>query len=77
MHKILHFTRKWHNDLFTVLENDVVSNIFVDEESFDDSDSESGDDIYGYLGAVAMPCSKLLEESCILTVLVNINFTKH
>ena len=55
-----------------LLENDVVSNIFADEESFNDSDSENGDDIYGYLGAVAMPCSKLLlEESCILTVLVN------
>ena len=48
--------------------DDVVSNIFVDEESFDDSDSESGDDVNGYLGAFAMSCDELVEESCILTV---------
>ena len=47
--------------------DDVVSNIFVNEESFDDSDSESGDDIYGYLDAFAMSCCELVEESHILT----------
>ena len=47
--------------------DDVVSNIFANEESFDDSDSESGDDIYGYLDAFAMSCCELVEESHILT----------
>ena len=47
--------------------DDVVSNIFVDEESFDDSDSESGDGVYGYLGAFAMSRDELVEESHILT----------
>ena len=51
-----------------LLEDDVVSNIFADEDSFDDSDSESRDDIYGYLGAFAMSCDELVEESCTLTV---------
>ena len=60
-----------------LLENVVVFNIFLDEESFNDSYSESVDDIYGYLGAIVMSSSKPLEESCILTVSVNINFTKH
>ena len=50
-----------------LLGDDVVSNIFVVEESFNDSDSESGDDVYGYLGAFAMSCDEPVEESCILT----------
>ena len=44
-------------------EDDVVSTIFADEESFDDSDSESGEDIYGYLGACAIPREELIEEA--------------
>ena len=48
--------------------DDVVSNIFADEDSFDDSDSESGDDIYGYLGAFAISRNELVKESRILTV---------
>ena len=36
--------------------NKVVSHIFEDKDSFDDSDSKSGEDIYGYLGAFALPC---------------------
>ena len=47
--------------------DDVLSNIFVDEETFDDSDSESGDDVYGYLGARAIPRGELIEESYCLT----------
>ena len=48
--------------------DDVVSNIFANEDSFDDSDSESGDDIYGYLGAFAVSRDELVEESRILAV---------
>ena len=33
-----------------------------------DSDRESGDDIYGYLGAFAVFRDELVEESCILAV---------
>ena len=47
--------------------DDVLTNIFGDEESLDDSDSESGDDIYGYLGAFVLPHDELEEESHILT----------
>ena len=36
-------------------------------QSLDDSDSESGDDIYGYLGAFVLPRGELEEELCILT----------
>ena len=48
--------------------DDVVSNIFANEDSFDDNDSESGDDIYGYLGAFAVSRDELVEESHILAV---------
>ena len=51
-----------------LLGDDVVSNIFENEDSFDDSDGESGDDIYGYLGAFAVSRDELVEESCILAV---------
>ena len=44
--------------------DNVVSHIFEDEDSFDDSDS--GEDIYGYLGAFALSRHELEEESCIL-----------
>ena len=47
--------------------DDVLTNIFGDEESLDDSDSESGDDIYGYLGTFVLPHGELEEQSCILT----------
>ena len=47
--------------------DDVVSTIFADEESFDDSDSESGEDIYGYLGAFSLCRGELEEESRNLT----------
>ena len=47
--------------------DNVVSHIFGDEDSFDDSDSESGEDIYGYLGAFALSRHELEEESRILT----------
>ena len=43
---------------------DVVSNIFEDEETFN---SESGDDVYGYLGARAIPHGELIEELNVLT----------
>ena len=46
--------------------DDVLTNIFGDEESLDDSDSESGDDIYGYLGTFVLPRDEL-EELRILT----------
>ena len=38
-----------------ISKDDVISGIFDAEETFDDSDSESGDDIYGYLGARIIP----------------------
>lgn len=47
--------------------DDIVSSIFADEETFDDSDSDSGDDVYGYLGARAIPRRELVEESNVLT----------
>ena len=47
--------------------DNVVFHIFGDENSFDDSDSESGEDIYGYLGAFALSRHELEEESRILT----------
>ena len=33
---------------------DVLDNVFEDKESLDDSDSEDGEDIYGYLGSFAI-----------------------
>ena len=47
--------------------DDVVCSIFADEETFDDSDSDSGDDVYGYLGARAIRRGELIEESDVLT----------
>ena len=47
--------------------NDVLSNVFANEDSFDDSDSESGDDIYGYLGAFTLSRGELERETCNLT----------
>ena len=47
--------------------DNLVSHIFGHEDSFDDSDSESGEDIYGYLGAFALSRHELEEESRILT----------
>lgn len=47
--------------------DDIVSSIFADEETFDDSDSDSGDDVYGYLGARAIPRGELIEELSALT----------
>ena len=37
--------------------------VFAEEESYDDSDSESGDDIYGYLGQFALPRVELEKEA--------------
>ena len=42
---------------------DVLENIFEDEQSLDDSDSEDNEDIYGYLGAFVVPHGKLEGES--------------
>ena len=47
--------------------DDIVSSIFADEETFNDSDSDSRDDVYGYLGAHAIPRRELIEESNVLT----------
>ena len=47
--------------------DNVVCSIFVDEETFDDSDSDSGDDDYGYLGTRAISRGELIEESNVLT----------
>ena len=47
--------------------DNVVSHIFEDGDSFDDSDSKSGEDIYGYLGAFALSRHELEEEMRILT----------
>ena len=46
--------------------DDVVFTIFADEETFDDSDSESGKDINGYLGARAIHREELIEKVCSL-----------
>lgn len=45
-----------------VLEN-VFDDVFEDEQSLDDSDSEDGEDIYGYLGSVVVPRGELEGES--------------
>ena len=45
--------------------DNVVFSIFADKETFDDSDSR--DDVYGYLGACAIPRGELIEESNVLT----------
>ena len=45
-----------------ILGDDIVSSIFADEETFDDSDS--GDDVYGYLGACTIPRGELIEVEC-------------
>ena len=42
---------------------DVLQNVFEDEQSLDDSDSEDGEDIYGYLGAFVVPRGELEGES--------------
>ena len=48
--------------------DDIVSSIFADEETFNDSDSDSGDDVYGYLGARAIPRGELIDrKSNVLT----------
>jgi len=33
------------------LVGDVLSSVFAEEESYDDSDNKSGDDVYGYLSS--------------------------
>jgi len=43
-----------------IMAGDVV---FAEEESYDNSDSESGDDIYGYLGQFALPRVELEKEA--------------
>ena len=48
--------------------DNVVSNSFANKDSFDDSNSESRDDIYGYLGAFAVSRDELVEESHVLAV---------
>ena len=47
--------------------DDVVSHILEDEDRFDDSDSEIGEDIYAYLGTFALSCAELEEELRALT----------
>ena len=47
-----------------ILVEDVLENIFEDEQSLDDSDSEDDEDIYyGYLGAFVVPHGELEGES--------------
>ena len=48
---------------FRLSTEDVLDNVFEDEESLDDSDSEDGGDIYGYLGSFAIPRNELEAES--------------
>ena len=50
---------------------DVLENVFEDEQSLDDSDSEDGEDIYGYLGAFVVPRVELEGESRHLSVRIN------
>ena len=47
--------------------DNVVSQVFKNEDSFDDSDSERREGIYGCLGAFALSHTELQEESCIVT----------
>jgi len=42
---------------------EVLSSVFDEEDSFDDSGSESGDDIYAYLGEPMIPREELEEEA--------------
>ena len=46
---------------------DVLANVIDDEESLDGSDSEDGEDIYGYLGAFVVPRGELEDESRVLS----------
>ena len=50
---------------------DVLENVFEDEQSLDDSDSEDGEDIYGYLGAFVVLRVKLEGKSQHLSVRIN------
>ena len=50
---------------------DVLENVFEDEQSLDDSDSEDGEDIYGYLGAFVVPRVELEGNSRHLSVRIN------
>ena len=47
--------------------DNVVSQVFKNEDSFDDSDSERGEGIYGCLGVFALSHTELQEESSIVT----------
>ena len=49
----------------------VLENVLEDEQSLDDSDSEDGKDIYGYLGAFVVPRVELEGESRHLSVRIN------
>jgi len=42
----------------------VLSNIFAEEESYDDGDSERYNDVWGYLGPSTLPRVELEEEAC-------------
>ena len=44
----------------------VLGTIFDDEYSLDESDSEDGEDIYGYLGEPVLYCSEIEAESLLL-----------
>lgn len=46
---------------------DVLANVIDDEKSLDGSDSEDGEDIYGYLGAFVVPRGELEDESQVLS----------
>ena len=50
---------------------DVPETVFEDEQSLDDSNSEDGEDIYGYLGAFVVPRVKLEGELRHLSVRIN------
>ena len=50
---------------------DVLENVFEDEQSIDNSDSEDGEDIYGYLGAFVVLHVELEGESRHLSVRIN------
>ena len=50
-----------------ILAEDVLDEIFEDEQSLDYSNSEDGKDIYGYLGAFVVPRGELEDKSRRLT----------
>ena len=50
---------------------DVLENVFEDEQNLHDSDSEDGNDIYGYVGAFVVARVELEGKSRHLSVRIN------